>query len=127
MDVAQIKREVRARLLGLADITELSGPERRLRVREEVLAVLREGRAILPAAAAGYLALYLAGAVAVVRRGGTFNPDLVPNVLLLGLYGLIGYYLLRTQLANNPSLGGWSLSGVAMTGSGARPPSRMPR
>ena len=32
-----------------------------------------EGVTILPAAAAGYLALYLAGAVAVVRHGGTFN------------------------------------------------------
>lgn len=69
----------------------------------------------LPSASAAYLAVYLAGVVWVLRHGGTFDPNLVPNVLLLGLYGLIGYYLLRTQLANHPSLGGWSLSGLSLT------------
>lgn len=70
---------------------------------------------VLPPASADYLALCLAGAVWVVRHGGTFDPNLIPNVLLLGLYGLIGYYLLRTQLANQPSLGGWSLSGLSLS------------
>jgi hypothetical protein len=69
----------------------------------------------LPSASAAYLGVYLAGVVWVVRHGGTFDPNLVPNVLLLGLYALIGYYLLRTQLANHPSLGGWSLSGLSLT------------
>lgn len=37
-----------------------------------------------------------------------------PNVLLVGLYCMIGYYLVRTQLANRRPLGGWSASGLAL-------------
>jgi len=53
MDPSRIKRQVRARLLGVEglELRGLSGPEQRLRVREEVVAVLREERAILPASA----------------------------------------------------------------------------
>jgi hypothetical protein len=69
----------------------------------------------LPAVATAYLAIYIGGAGLVLRGGGDFGPRLVPNVLLLGLYGVIGYYLLRTQLANRASLGGWSLSGLSLT------------
>ena len=51
MDGTQIKERVRIRLLGsaLGELQRASGPERRLRVRQEVLTVLREERAILPA------------------------------------------------------------------------------
>jgi hypothetical protein len=73
------------------------------------------GVAALPSLTGAYLAVYLVGAGAVLRRGGEFNPELIPNVLLLGLYALIGYYLLRTQLANHAPLGGWSLSGLSLT------------
>jgi hypothetical protein len=38
----------------------------------------------------------------------------LPNVLLVGLYCTIGYYLVRTQLANRRPLGGWSASGLAL-------------
>src|SRR6266571_3921166 len=53
MDRGRIKRQVQARLLGVEwlQLRGLSGPEQRLRVREEVMAVLREERAILPASA----------------------------------------------------------------------------
>ncbi len=53
MDPSRIKRQVRARLLGVEglELRGLSGPEQRLRVREEVVAVLRDERAILPASA----------------------------------------------------------------------------
>jgi len=51
----------------------------------------------------------------VLRGGGHFGPRLTPNLLLLGLYCLIGYYLLRTQLVNHRAVGGWSLSGLALT------------
>jgi len=53
VDTGQLKSRVRSRLLNVADgdLSELSPPERRLLVREEVLAVLREDRAILPARA----------------------------------------------------------------------------
>src|SRR5207302_2629008 len=50
IDRQDIKSKVRVRLLNLpVELAVLSPPERRLRVREEVLAVLRESRAILPA------------------------------------------------------------------------------
>lgn len=39
----------------------------------------------------------------------------VPNILLVGLYCMVGYYLLRTQVANRGPLGGWSLSGLALS------------
>jgi hypothetical protein len=71
--------------------------------------------AALPALAAVTIAIDVAGAGFVLRHGGDFGPRLVPNVLLLGLYGVIGYYLLRTQLANHRSLGGWSLSGLSLS------------
>jgi hypothetical protein len=71
--------------------------------------------AALPAASVVYF-LAVAGLAAVVVTGETrFGPRYVPNLLLLGLYGLIGYYLLRTQLENRGPLGGWSLSGLALT------------
>lgn len=73
------------------------------------------GVAVLPALAVGYLAIYIGGVGLVLHGGGDFGPNMVPNVLLLGLYGVIGYYLLRTQLANRASLGGWSLSGLSLT------------
>ena len=51
IDTQAVRARVRSRLLGRAgvDLERLSAPERRLRVRHEVLAVLREERAILPA------------------------------------------------------------------------------
>jgi pilus assembly protein CpaF len=53
IDAQRIKEMVRARLLGNVDgsLDQISPPERRLRVRAEVAAVLREERAILSAAA----------------------------------------------------------------------------
>jgi pilus assembly protein CpaF len=52
LDADRIKRRVRSRLLGAEvrrELDVLATPQRRLRVREEVLSVLREERAILPA------------------------------------------------------------------------------
>ena len=50
IDAQGIRSRVRSRLLGGGvDLLELSPPERRLRVRTEVMEVLREARAILPA------------------------------------------------------------------------------
>ena len=39
---------------------------------------------------------------------------LIPNILLVGLYLAVGYYVLRTQLANRPQTGGWSVSGLSL-------------
>jgi len=54
LDAERVKHQVRARLLSGpigSELDRLGGPQRRLRVREEVLSVLREERAILPAEA----------------------------------------------------------------------------
>lgn len=51
----------------------------------------------------------------IVRNGADFGPRMTPNLLLLGFYGLVGYYMLRTQLANRGPLGGWSVSGLSLT------------
>ena len=62
---------------------------------------------------------YVAGVVAaigwILSHGVHLTPRITPNVLLLFIYSLIGYYLLRTQLLNRAASGGWSLSGLALT------------
>ncbi|HVF19639.1 MAG TPA: hypothetical protein VNA14_05300 [Mycobacteriales bacterium] len=70
----------------------------------------------LPWISAGYAVLMVGGlgATAVVR-GVTWRSTLAPNLLLVVLYGLIGWYLLRTQLHNRGPLGGWSVSGLSLT------------
>jgi hypothetical protein len=50
-----------------------------------------------------------------LRDGIHLTPRITPNILLLFVYGLIGYYLLRTQLNNRATTGGWSLSGLTLT------------
>lgn len=40
---------------------------------------------------------------------------LAPNVVLFVTYALVGSFTARTQFARRPLLGGWSLSGVAMS------------
>lgn len=69
----------------------------------------------LPALSVVYLVLIVGSAGAVLSGGATFNPKMTPNVLLLGVYFLIGYYLARTQLRNRAPLGGWSVSGLSLT------------
>jgi hypothetical protein len=59
--------------------------------------------------------LLAAVALLLVADGGTFGPRLTPNVLLVGLYTMVGYYLLKTQLRRHRNEGGWSLSGVSLT------------
>lgn len=67
--------------------------------------------------AAGYAAVALAAAVgAVVLLTGSVVPDarVLPNLMLVVLYlGIFGV-LLRGQLGNRATLGGWSLSGMAL-------------
>ena len=74
--------------------------------------------AALPLASIVYLVTVATAATIILTADDAqtqFGPRYVPNFLLLGLYGLIGYYLLRTQLQNRHVLGGWSLSGLALT------------
>jgi uncharacterized membrane protein len=42
--------------------------------------------------------------------------SLAPNLILFANYILVGVFTARTQIARRPLLGGWSLSGVAMSG-----------
>lgn len=66
-------------------------------------------------------ASYLTAVIAIVfdaraAAGSASNLQLViPNIMLVGLYFAIGYFLMRTQIANHRPLGGWSASGLALT------------
>jgi hypothetical protein len=54
---------------------------------------------------------------AVIDRGIARPAALMlvaPNILLVGIYSMIGYFLIRTQVANRRPLGGWSVSGLAL-------------
>jgi hypothetical protein len=62
--------------------------------------------------------VYIAVLVSILAQAGRFGTShlvgVVPNLLLVAIYSVIGYYLIRTQLANRRPLGGWSLSGLAL-------------
>lgn len=68
----------------------------------------------LPALSLLYVVVLAAAALQVLGSGARFSPRLTPNLLLLEVYALIGYYLVRTQLANHATQGGWSLSGLSL-------------
>jgi hypothetical protein len=72
-------------------------------------------RALPPLVAVYLLAMVAAAAVVLSGHDNQFGPRFVPNLLLLGLYTLLGVYLLRTQLQNRGPLGGWSVSGLTLT------------
>lgn len=69
----------------------------------------------LPALSVVYLAFLVVAGALLLHDGAEFNPKMTPNVLLLAVYFLIGYYLLRTQLRNRDLIGGWSVSGLSLT------------
>src|SRR5207249_2615500 len=68
---------------------------------------------VIPAAG-----VYLLVVAAGVHRalGGPLRLDsmVVANALLVVIYVAIGWFVLRTQLANRPSMGGWSVSGLCL-------------
>lgn len=68
----------------------------------------------LPTVAAVYLTVLIAILVADARPALSDPWIVLPNVLLVGIYMTIGYFLLRTQLRNRQPLGGWSLSGLSL-------------
>jgi len=72
--------------------------------------------AALPQVFASYALVVGATLLLLLGDGSTFDRRLVPNVVLIGMYGTIASYLLRTQRANRASLGGWSVSGLSLTG-----------
>lgn len=71
--------------------------------------------ALAPVAAGAYLAGLLSWSVDSGATGFRVPSLMTPNVLLVAIYMAIGYFLLRTQLRNHSSGGGWSLSGLSLT------------
>jgi hypothetical protein len=72
---------------------------------------LRAGPPALAAYSAG-----VAAALGPLLSSGGPRPELAANLWLVGLYGLIAWYLLRGQLVHRRATGGWSLSGLTLTG-----------
>lgn len=61
--------------------------------------------------------VYMTGLIAAVifnGIGGAVPREVLPNVSLVVLYFMIGYFILRTQLRNRAMLNGWSVSGLAL-------------
>jgi hypothetical protein len=73
---------------------------------------------VVPFVALAYLAALAYGAFAVLNGSIVLStrPDhaLAANAMLVVIYMAIGWFVLRTQLANRPSLGGWSVSGLCL-------------
>lgn len=71
--------------------------------------------AAAPAAAVLYAGAFVAASIFVLRSGSVHLKAMVaPNVLLVGIYVTIGYFLFKTQVRNRPQLGGWSVSGISL-------------
>lgn len=62
--------------------------------------------------------IYITALVAIIAQSGSLSTEhlaaVTPNLLLVPIYVTIGYYLVRTQVANRRPLGGWSTSGLAL-------------
>jgi hypothetical protein len=71
--------------------------------------------AAIPYLSIAYVGVLAVADVMVLRHGAHLGPRDTPNILLLGIYSVIGYYLLRTQLSNRAHSSGWSISGLALT------------
>lgn len=71
--------------------------------------------ASVPTASAVYATALVAASIQVGGEGIALERVAAPNVLLFGIYMTIAYFLLRTQLRNRGSLGGWSVSGTSLT------------
>lgn len=63
-------------------------------------------------------AVYVTAVVMTLIQDGGFAARglemAIPNILLVGIYGMVGFYIMRTQLHNRRPLGGWSLSGLSL-------------
>jgi len=68
----------------------------------------------LPTLAGVYVTAIVTIVAGAGRLGSAHLAAVVPNVLLIVIYSTIGYYLIRTQIANRRPLNGWSVSGLAL-------------
>jgi hypothetical protein len=64
------------------------------------------------------LAVYVTAIGMTMAGRGSFGLDALamalPNLLLVVIYGFVGFYIARTQIHNRRPLGGWSLSGLSL-------------
>ena len=67
-----------------------------------------------PTIAAVYLTALIALLISVSHGQLRYASTIPPNAILLVLYMVIGYFLIRTQLRNHGSLEGWSVSGCSL-------------
>lgn len=77
-----------------------------------------KGSPLLVVALPTLLAVYVTGLIAATLQLGPVDLSqatiVLPNLMLIGIYGAIGYFLARTQIHNRRPLGGWSVSGLAL-------------
>lgn len=66
----------------------------------------------IPAAGAAYVTALAAWTIQ--RTGLSFPRHVLPNLLLIAVYFMIGYFVTRTQLRNRAELHGWSVSGLSL-------------
>ena len=71
--------------------------------------------ALGPLAGGIYVGALVATALLMPAPDARLLASALPGLLLVPIYMTIGYYLLRTQIANHRPLGGWSLSGLALS------------
>lgn len=70
----------------------------------------------VPALSVGYLVVLMAASASLVGgRDLEAATSIVANVLLVGVYMAIGWFIVRTQLRNHPLIGGWSVSGLCLS------------
>jgi hypothetical protein len=74
---------------------------------------------VVPGVAVVYVVVLSVAAIRAIvdpPNGLPVHPGtaVVANVALVGLYMAIGWFVLRTQLANRSSMGGWSVSGLCL-------------
>ncbi|HLF40368.1 MAG TPA: hypothetical protein VI854_02725 [Acidimicrobiia bacterium] len=70
----------------------------------------------MPALALLYTAVMVVAGAGLYLGGGAdrWNWSIAANFTLVIVYLAVGYYVLRTQLRNHPTLGGWSVSGLCL-------------
>lgn len=71
---------------------------------------------MVPTLAGVYLTALVAAVLGVGGLTLHVSAMVVANALLVGIYLAIGWFLLCTQLRNRPPMGGWSLSGLSLSG-----------
>ncbi len=70
----------------------------------------------LPLVGVLYLSALYLGLAYALRGDVDLRWAMAPQLMLVIIYAIIGYVVLRTQIQNKRALGGWSMSGGSMAG-----------